>query len=742
MLALSFLNPALLWLLPLIAVPVIIHLLNRRRFKRVRWAAMEYLLAALRRNRRRLQMQQWLLLLLRTLAVALLVFLVTRPQLTGGVFGAARTLHVLCLDDSLSMTQRSGARDAWQEARDAVLTAVGKLAETRPGDVVTLLTLDAPQRPLLVGQRVGPQLQARVREAFSTMAQAGDGTGELATLLQRARALAAEQTDCARAEIVLYTDCRQVDWLGVDGRAKSDLAAAVMALDQETQHLRVVVLGGRDAENVAVGAVRAKDRLVVAGVPATFEIEVTNRGLSASQPGELTVRFGHGAASSQRTFPLDGLQPGQSVQVAVQHTFREGGDSAVVASIARDAFAADDQRALALHVRAAVRCLLVDGDPGQRPEEAETYYLAAVLSPDLEVITGVDAVVVGEQGLAEEDLATFDIVWLCNVPAPAPPVTERLRAYVAGGGGLVVFTGNQIDPARYAEVLGTGRGGLLPLAFGEVSGDMKALRSAFLADAEHPLVGPEAEALTAILPGVLVGRYHPLVEDAASGVTPIVRVGDARGPGLICAAEAAVAGQGRVVQIGTTADDYLQNGWSHLAGFGPAYVTLCHRISAWAARAQDDASRNLGTRDVYRTSLDPGRFRADVTVRAGGEVGADKTFTAGEPADGKTDLELAVPFADVRGFGTIELSLQRHDGGQDTRLLARNPPLREGELLRFTGSAFQRAYPPEAAARATFEEAAGGAGAESSGGDLARMLAFALLAALLLESLLAFRSSK
>jgi hypothetical protein len=197
-----------------------------------------------------------------------------------------------------------------------------------------------------------------------------------------------------------------------------------------------------------------------------------------------------------------------------------------------------------------------------------------------------------------------------------------------------------------------------------------------------------------------------------------------------------------VVQIGTTADDYLQNGWSHLAGFGPAYVTLCHRISAWVARAQDDATRNLGTRDVHRTQLDPGRYRADVSVRAGGEAGVDKTFTAGEPAEGGTELELRVPFAELRGLGTVELTLSRHDGGRETRLLARNPPLREGELLRFTGSAFQRAYPAEAGERATFEEAAGGAGQESSGGDLARMLAFALLAALLLESLLAFRSSK
>ena len=73
MLALAFLNPLLLAAVPLCAIPIVIHLLNRRRFHRVPWAAMEYLLAAMKRNRKRLRMEQWLVLLLRTLAVLLLV---------------------------------------------------------------------------------------------------------------------------------------------------------------------------------------------------------------------------------------------------------------------------------------------------------------------------------------------------------------------------------------------------------------------------------------------------------------------------------------------------------------------------------------------------------------------------------------------------------------------------------------------------------------------------------------------
>ena len=111
MIGFAFLNPLLLWAIPLAALPVIIHLLNRRRFTRVPWAAMEYLLAAMKRNRKRLRMEQWLVLLLRTLAVLFLILLVARPQLEGGGLIGVQKHHVVLLNDSsFSARVRSSSR--------------------------------------------------------------------------------------------------------------------------------------------------------------------------------------------------------------------------------------------------------------------------------------------------------------------------------------------------------------------------------------------------------------------------------------------------------------------------------------------------------------------------------------------------------------------------------------------------------------------------------------------------------
>ena len=106
-----FLNPGYLAAAAaLISVPIIIHLINRMRFKRVRWAAMEFLLKAQKRNRRRLIIEQLLLLLLRCFLVALIGLLVLRfVGFNMSDFAGKQGMHIVLIDDTLSMS------DEWKE---------------------------------------------------------------------------------------------------------------------------------------------------------------------------------------------------------------------------------------------------------------------------------------------------------------------------------------------------------------------------------------------------------------------------------------------------------------------------------------------------------------------------------------------------------------------------------------------------------------------------------------------------
>src|ERR1700726_2962838 len=106
-----FLNP---WTMVagagLVSAPIIIHLINRMRFRRVKWAAMEFLLKAQKRNRRRLIIEQLILLALRCLLVALVGLLVMRfVGFSFADIGSKQAMHIVLLDDTLSMN------DQWKE---------------------------------------------------------------------------------------------------------------------------------------------------------------------------------------------------------------------------------------------------------------------------------------------------------------------------------------------------------------------------------------------------------------------------------------------------------------------------------------------------------------------------------------------------------------------------------------------------------------------------------------------------
>src|SRR4051794_17809541 len=121
--ALGFANYPLIWGLGAASLPIIIHLLNRRKFREMRWAAMRFLLEAIRKNSRRIRIEQWILLAVRTLLIILVVLAMAKPYLESlgalPILAGQRTHRGLVLDGSLSLAQSSGEGTPLQQAEEA-----------------------------------------------------------------------------------------------------------------------------------------------------------------------------------------------------------------------------------------------------------------------------------------------------------------------------------------------------------------------------------------------------------------------------------------------------------------------------------------------------------------------------------------------------------------------------------------------------------------------------------------------
>jgi hypothetical protein len=127
----GFLNPILLFGAAAIAVPIAIHLLNKRQYEKVTWAAMRFLMASIEQNQRRLRIEDLLLLLLRCALLVLLALALARPALpgggAGGLFGRSGVTAVLVLDNSYSMGLSDGVTTRFDNAKKALEQVIDSL---------------------------------------------------------------------------------------------------------------------------------------------------------------------------------------------------------------------------------------------------------------------------------------------------------------------------------------------------------------------------------------------------------------------------------------------------------------------------------------------------------------------------------------------------------------------------------------------------------------------------------------
>ena len=132
----SFLQPWLLAALPLVALPVITHLINQRRFQSIRWAAMMFLLSAQRMARGYSRLRQWLIMLFRMLVIAGLVLAVSRPLASGwlgSVAGGKADTTIVLLDRSPSMQEQAvgGGNSKLETGRQQLVRILSTFASDR-----------------------------------------------------------------------------------------------------------------------------------------------------------------------------------------------------------------------------------------------------------------------------------------------------------------------------------------------------------------------------------------------------------------------------------------------------------------------------------------------------------------------------------------------------------------------------------------------------------------------------------
>jgi len=717
--ALGFANLPLLYGLGAAAVPIVIHLLNRRKFREVSWAAMQFLLAALRKNRRRIRVEQWLLLAIRTLVILLVVTAMAKPFLEtfGAVIAGRRTHRVIVLDASLSMGYTSGESSRFDQAK-ALASQLVK--DSRRGDAISVVLMGAPPRIVIADP--SPNL-GEVKKEIDELALSHGGVDLAATFEAIDRVLAV--SPIAQKEVVFLTDLQAASWRPPE-QGTEGLKRVLARLEARQPRSVVIDLGKTGGENRAVTDLSLEAPVVTVGTNVLLRAVLHNFGTTRSDGvlARLTVDDHLGPQES-----LD-LPPGEDVPAVFTQQFTSPGDHVVEISIDDDPLALDNRRWLVVPVRESLSVLLVDGHFKSEPFQAETDYLAQALSPSEESPgqpRPIQVEVIPESQLSHRELTPYDVVVLCNVAQFSQPEVSALEDYLKQGGGVVVFGGDQVVADNYNRLLYADGNGLLPAAIGPSVGDASKKEAGFFFNPlgyRHPIVSDyqaQEAPVTAGLTQALTWQYHKLVFPKGTKAEVALAFDNGK--------DAAVVEEqrhgGTVVLVATSAD----TGWTSWP-IHKSYLPVMQKI-VLRASAGKMSELNIRVGQPFDRSFPAAGAGAPVTVvTPKGQPVATKLQPAGgvsqfhfEQTDlsGPYQLRIGPPLARESSFAAntdpAESDLTKLDRAALTEVLP------GWNFLYLTNS------------RDLIEDAS----AVGRRGELHRSLLYGLLVMLLVESILAWK---
>ena len=617
----SFLAPGYVFLTLLFAVPIAIHLIGRSRAKVRRFAAIDLLLRGDKRVARRTKVRQWLLLLLRALAIAAVPLILAKPffeavsdDLPATAVGGAQSA-VLVIDDSMSMTAERRGQSLVEAAR------------TRARKIVEALGADSDAAIVLASRGGGapvPQLsadRAKLERAIADVRPTYRPTDITGALKRAAQIL----ENAARPERRVY--------LLSDLAAHGFSSEAPWAADRGPELVPIDLTDGKPAANRAIVALKTEPAAHLGPRGVRVSIEVANFGAEEIKDLPVTLRVdGKPVAKGLVDLPAHGTAQKRFFHVfAPSASEGEIGVHEIAGELPSDALTADDRRFARVEVRRDLRVLIVDGDPRTSRRDDEVFYLETALRPGDRDDSQLDVTTVAPDELGNRRLADFDVVFVCNVKSPDG---AALRDYVQHGGGLFIALGDNVDVDAYNDALGN----LLPqplqalrtvgaTAADRDDGERQAAGNGQRLgriDRNHPLLAPLAEQhAVEALEAARFSRYALFRPTAETQRQVLLRFADGA-PALI----ESHYGEGRVLLWASTID----RDWTNLP-IEPAFLPLVQQSTRYLARApmrEPEAPLIVGQH--HDIALRDGDLRVEVTEPSGRQRTFERDKVAGRKA--------------------------------------------------------------------------------------------------------------
>jgi len=566
----TFLNPSFLWGLPVVSIPILIHLLSRKRPITSQFPSVKFIQLASTTVIRQFKLKQLILLILRSLILLLLTLLFARPvvreiPLFAQVERVSRS-SVILIDNSYSMGYVEEG-----ESRFALAKKVAKriLKMTKRNDRAALF---------LISDEVMPLVSYLTDDRQILLEKLEEGTlsfrpTNLAPGISQAYKILQESGSPNR-EIVLITDLGINGWQGIDKKS-------IREFDPEVKFI-IIDLNSELLSNVAISKVDCR-RLTMG---ETSQISAKIRNYSKEKISRLFVSVFLEPQSKFQIVRETGekvgqgfidLKGGRETNKDFFYNFPQEGTYLGKVEIQEDSLPSDDRFYFKTEALEKIKVLLIDGHPGISFFSSETFYLTLGLSPTTSEVSTIQSPlavkVVTLEAFFQEKLDDFSVIFVANVEEVTSSLRERLTSFVREGGGVVFSLGDNVNGQEY----NLGFGNLLPAKLIGVKGKSKGEEKFKVIDFQdftHPILQVFAEGKEGDLTRTRFYQYF------ATQVKPAAKVvlGLEGSLPLLIEGELPYPGAGKVLLFTST----LDRDWNNLPT-KPVFLPLIQQMVRYLA---------------------------------------------------------------------------------------------------------------------------------------------------------------
>lgn len=437
----NWLNPLLLLGALFGTVPIIIHLLNKTKYKVEPFGAMMFLVASIKARARRIKIQQLILLIMRVLFFVFLAMALARPVILPkfGTSGNQPVSNVLLIDDSFSMHQGEGENQVFSKAKKSALRIIQRMSNA---DNMQIIIAGQKPKPLFPRFSYDKEFLKKTIENLKP----GHGTTDVVRAMEEAL-WSLDNSNLPVRRIYFLTDGQKTGWSPKKVERWERLKKHIESLKIPVACYIFNHEAGEKVENIAPVRIFSQSPVVDTFRETKFIVEVAN--------------YSEKLQKTQIEFKVDGeivddrdLSLGSGVStVHFDYLFKKPGSHYVSVKVGEDDLEVDNTLLKAVHVMKRIPVLIFEGNSSSNPWDSSAKF--AKMTLDASGLPGEDALFdvtlknqIDMDSFNAESLDQFKSIILADVSSISEYFAFMMEKFVNSGGGLLIVTGKNTIPAE------------------------------------------------------------------------------------------------------------------------------------------------------------------------------------------------------------------------------------------------------------------------------------------------------